>query len=63
MFRHMEEDMDVDCGVILDGGTIEDTGRLILERIIAVASGERTKSEANGLGDEEFAPWIVGPTV
>ncbi len=63
LFRHMEEDMDINAGTILDGTeTVEEVGRRIFEKIIAVASGERTKSELAGLGDEEFAPWQLGPT-
>jgi altronate hydrolase len=34
----------------------------IFEKIIAVAGGEKTKSELAGIGDEEFAPWTLGPT-
>jgi len=26
-----------------------------------VAGGEKTKSELDGIGDEEFAPWTLGP--
>jgi altronate hydrolase len=62
-YRWMEEDMDINAGTILDGTeTVEQVGRRILEKIIAVASGEKTKSERAGIGDEEFAPWILGPT-
>ena len=35
----------------------------IFEKILAVASGEKTKSEINGVGEEEFAPWTIGPTL
>ena len=63
LYRWMEEDMDINAGTILDGTeTVEQVGRRILEKIIAVASGEKTKSELAGIGDEEFAPWILGPT-
>src|SRR5438552_13024446 len=63
LYRWMEEDMDINAGTILDGTeTVEQVGRRILEQIIAVASGEKTKSELAGIGDEEFAPWILGPT-
>ena len=63
LFQHMEEDMDINAGTILDGTeTVEQVGRRIFEKIVAVASGERTKSELAGLGDEEFAPWQLGPT-
>jgi altronate hydrolase len=63
LFRHMEDDMDLDAGTILEGGeTVEQVGQRIFEKIIAVASGEKTKSELAGMGDEEFAPWLLGPT-
>jgi altronate hydrolase len=63
LFQHMEADMDLNAGTILDGTeTVEQVGRRIFEKIIAVAGGEKTKSEQAGLGDEEFAPWMLGPT-
>lgn len=63
VYRHLEEDMDLDCGVILAGTPLEAVGRQIFEEIVAVASGKRTKSELAGVGDEEFAPWIIGPVL
>jgi len=63
LYQRMEEDMDINAGTILDGTeTVAEVGRRIFEKIIAVASGEKTKSELAGLGDEEFAPWQPGPT-
>lgn len=61
MFERMRDDMDINAGGILDGTSIEEVGREIFEKIIAVAGGERTKSELQGLGDEEFCPWTPGP--
>lgn len=63
VYRRMEEDMDVDCGAVLEGRSIEDMGRAIFEELLAVASGKRTKSELLGMGDEEFHPWLAGPTL
>ena len=63
MYRHMEDDMDIDCGVILEGTPLEEVGGRIFEEMIAVASGKRSKSELSGVGDEEFAPWIIGPVM
>ena len=63
MYRHMEEDMDINCGVILEGTPLPEVGRQIFEEMIAVASGKRTKSELSGVGEEEFAPWIIGPVM
>lgn len=60
MYARMREDMDINCGDILDGTSIEEKGREILEKIIAVASGERTLSEQLGFGGAEFVPWQIG---
>jgi altronate hydrolase len=59
--QKMADDMDIDAGPILTGElSVEEVGRVIYERILAVASGEKTKSEAEGLGDHEFVPWQIG---
>ncbi len=60
IYRRMMDDMDVDCGDILDGVPVEEKGREIFDRILKVASGERTKSEELGYGDLEFVPWQIG---
>jgi len=60
-YRRMSEDMDVNCGAIIDGTTsVEACGREIFDLVLAVASGQRTKSEELGFGDEEFTPWQLG---
>jgi altronate hydrolase len=63
VYRHMEEDMDINCGVVLEGTPLPTVGRQVLEEVIAVASGKRSKSELSGVGEEEFAPWIIGPVM
>jgi altronate hydrolase len=61
VYRRMVDDMDLNCGEILDGGaTVEEMGRRIFQRMLEVASGTLTKSEEIGLGDEEFTPWQLG---
>ncbi|WP_308915027.1 altronate dehydratase family protein [Jannaschia sp. LMIT008] len=61
LFARMPEDMDIGTGDILTGGaTVESKGREIYEAFLRVASGEATKSEAQGLGDHEFVPWQIG---
>jgi altronate hydrolase len=61
MFRRMEEDMDINTGTILDGEeTIEQVGQRIFDLLVKVASGEKSKSEALGMGDNEFVPWQIG---
>jgi altronate hydrolase len=63
IYEHMIDDMDVNAGTVADGTeTLEQVGRRIFDKIVAVAGGEMTKSEKAGIGDEEFAPWILGPT-
>ncbi len=59
----MIDDMDINCGDILDGVSIEEKGREIFEMVLRVASGERSKSEQLGYGDAEFVPWTVGATM
>jgi altronate hydrolase len=64
MFTRMEDDMDVNCGTILDGDeTVQHCGQRIFELILRVASGEPTKSEAFDFGAAEFAPWVLGATM
>ncbi|MBS0560793.1 MAG: altronate dehydratase [Proteobacteria bacterium] len=60
IYGRMTEDMDINCGDILDGVSVEAKGREIFETVLRVASGERSKSEALGYGDAEFVPWLVG---
>ena len=61
MYRRMEEDMDVNCGEILDGGaSVDEMGARIFRLILETASGRRSRSEALGFGDLEFIPWQIG---
>ncbi|MDH3740665.1 MAG: UxaA family hydrolase, partial [Hyphomicrobiales bacterium] len=61
MYHRMSDDMDINAGSIVDGGaTIEDVGTRIFELLLAVASGQPSLSEAQGLGDYEFVPWQIG---
>jgi altronate hydrolase len=61
MFRRLEEDMDLNCGEILDGTvSIEEMGKRIFDCLLRTASGEASKSELLGLGDNEFVPWQIG---
>jgi altronate hydrolase len=61
MFTRLEEDMDINCGLVLDGElSVPQMGERIFAHILRAASGERTKSELLGLGDHEFVPWHLG---
>ena len=63
MYRRMIDDMDIDCGDIVEGVTVLEKGREIFQKVLAVASGEHSKSEELGYGDAEFVPWTVGATM
>lgn len=61
MYSRLEEDMDINCGLVLDGELdVAQMGERIFGQILRHASGEKTKSEALGLGDHEFVPWHLG---
>jgi altronate hydrolase len=61
MYQRMAEDMDINCGRIIDRtADLTQVGDEIFERIIAVASGEPTVSEELDIGQEEFVPWQLG---
>jgi altronate hydrolase len=63
LFNWLQDDIDFNAGTILDNTeSVEKTGHRLFELIIAVASGQKTHSELHGMGDEEFAPWQLGPT-
>ena len=61
LWKKQEEDMDINCGEIIDGSaTVAEMGQRIFERVLATASGEMSKSEKHGYGQNEFVPWQVG---
>jgi altronate hydrolase len=61
MFARMEADMDINCGVVIDGdASLQEMGAQIFECIVRKASGEATKSERLGVGQDEFVPWPLG---
>jgi len=64
MYTRMQDDMDVNCGTVLDGDeTVQQCGARVFELMLRVASGERTKSESFDFGADEFAPWVIGATM
>lgn len=65
MFDRMSDDMDVNCGEIVDGdATVEEKGEEIFRLILDVASGHKqTRSESHGFGDHEFVPWQIGAVI
>jgi altronate hydrolase len=61
LWKRQEEDMDINCGEIIDGHTsVAEMGQRIFELMLKTASGEATKSERHGYGQNEFVPWQVG---
>lgn len=63
MYRRLMDDMDINCGEILDGtASLAEMGERILDLLLRIASGEKSKSEELGLGKHEFAPWQIGIT-
>ena len=61
IFNKLEEDMDINCGEILDGTvSVQEMGQKIFELFLRTTSGEASKSEKMGLGDYEFVPWQIG---
>ncbi len=64
LWSRQEEDMDINCGVVVDGkASVQEVGQQIFELILKTASGQPSKSEIFGYGDDEFAPWVLGPTM
>jgi altronate hydrolase len=64
MFQRLSGDMDINCGLIVQGKkTLEEMGAAIFKKILDITSGQKTKSEAFGFGDNEFVPWHIGAMV
>jgi altronate hydrolase len=61
LWLRQEEDIDLNCGTVLDGAkSVEEVGADIFQMMLATASGKPTKSELHGYGQDEFVPWHVG---
>ncbi|HUQ25558.1 MAG TPA: altronate dehydratase family protein [Burkholderiales bacterium] len=64
LFAHQEEDMDINCGTVIDGTeSVQQAGERFFRMILETASGKKTKSEEFGYGEDEFAPWTLGATM
>ena len=63
VYERMTDDMDINCGDVLEGVSIQDKGAEIFQHILKIASGARSKSEKLGYGDAEFVPWQIGATM
>ena len=61
VYAAMTEDMDINCGLVVDGeASVPEMGQRIFDAILKSASGAQTKSEALGFGEDEFLPWHIG---
>ena len=63
MYHRMTDDMDINCGDVLDGVPLAQKGQEIFDAVLRVASGEKSKSELLGYGDAEYVPWQIGATM
>jgi altronate hydrolase len=61
LWKKQGDDIDLDCGVIIDGdASIDEVGERIFRLMLATASGQKTRSEVHGYGQNEFVPWVLG---
>ncbi|MFD1880465.1 UxaA family hydrolase [Paracoccus pacificus] len=63
LYASMTEDMDINCGPVVDGVSLTEMGAQIYDLLLDTASGKQTKSEIFGYGDNEFVPWKIGATL
>jgi altronate hydrolase len=64
LFVRQEDDMDINCGTVVDGKeSIAGAGERFFELVLRTASGAKSKSEQWGYGEDEFAPWMLGATM
>ena len=61
LWQKQEDDIDINCGTVIDGSaTIDEMGERIFRLMLETASGRKTKSERHGYGQNEFVPWSLG---
>ena len=61
LWLKQQEDIDINCGEVIDGtASIDEIGERIFRLMLETASGKRTKSELHGYGQNEFVPWQLG---
>ncbi len=61
LWQRQQDDIDINCGDIVEGTeTVDEAGERIFRTMLAAASGQRTKSELHGYGQNEFVPWQLG---
>jgi altronate hydrolase len=62
-YERMTDDMDVNAGKVIEGVSLQDAAKELFELVVNVASGQPSKSEAQGVGESEFNPWNLGGTL
>jgi len=61
LWLKQQDDIDIDCGGIVEGlETVDEVGERIFRLMLETASGRATKSERHGYGQNEFVPWQLG---
>ena len=61
LWTRQQEDIDIDCGGIVEGvDSVDTAGERIFRLMLDTASGRKTKSELHGYGQNEFVPWQLG---
>ena len=60
IYNQMIEDMDINCGDVIEGVSLETKGQQIFDLMLKTASGQQTKSEQLGYGENEYVPWYIG---
>ncbi len=61
LWLRQQDDIDLNCGEIVDGSaSVDELGERIFRLMLATASGDTTKSERHGYGQNEFVPWQLG---
>ena len=61
LWHRQQEDIDLDCGGIVEGlESVDEAGERIFRLMLDTASGRATKSEVHGYGQNEFVPWQLG---
>jgi len=64
LWERQADDIDLNCGEIIDGtANVDEMGERIFRLMLRTASGEATKSERHGYGQNEFVPWQLGATM
>jgi len=60
LMQRQSDDMDLNCGEVLDGTkTIQALGAELFQLMLATASGKPSRSELHGYGQNEFVPWQI----